>query len=101
MMYTIVETEQFKKQADNIWQEDERLACFTHIANNPFIGDVIPKSGGFRKVRWTRQGMGKSGGVRLIYFNVLEDGQIIMAYFYAKNERENITPAEIKKQTQK
>lgn len=97
----LVETEQFKKQADKIWQEDERLACFTQIANNPLIGDVIPKSGGFRKVRWTRQGMGKSEGVRLIYFNVLEDGQIIMTYFYAKNERENITPAEIKKQTQK
>ena len=52
------------------------------------MGDVIPKSGGFRKVRWSRVGIGKRGGVRLIYFNVLDDGLIVMSYFYAKNEQE-------------
>lgn len=96
-MYTIVETELFKKQADKVWTTEERLACFSEIANNPFIGDVIPKSGGFRKVRWSRLGMGKSGGVRLIYFNVLDDGQIIMAYFYAKNEQENVSASTLQK----
>ena len=59
------------------------------------MGDVIPKSGGFRKVRWSRVGIGKRGGVRLIYFNVLDDGLIVMSYFYAKNEQENISPSEL------
>ena len=36
-------------------------------------------------------------GVRLIYFNVLEDGLIVMSYFYAKNEQENISPSELQK----
>ena len=58
---------------------------------------MIPKSGGFRKVRWARAGMGKRGGVRLIYFNVLEDGLIVMSYFYAKNEQENISASELQK----
>ena len=35
------------------------------------VGDVIPGSGGCRKVRWNRAGFGKSGGVRIIYFNRL------------------------------
>ena len=96
-MYTIVETETFKKQADKFWTTEERLECFTQIASDPFIGDVILKSGGFRKVRWSRAGMGKRGGVRLIYFNVLEDGLIVMSYFYAKNEQENILPSELQK----
>nr|WP_257621721.1 hypothetical protein [Moraxella osloensis] len=36
-------------------------------------------------------------GVRLIYFNVLEDGLIVMSYFYAKNEQENISASELQK----
>ena len=58
---------------------------------------MILKSGGFRKVRWSRVGMGKRGGVRLIYFNVLDDGLIVMSYFYAKNEQENISASELQK----
>ena len=67
------------------------------VLERRFIGDVILKSGGFRKVRWSRAGMGKRGGVRLIYFNVLEDGLIVMSYFYAKNEQENILASELQK----
>lgn len=43
---------------------------------NPLAGDVIPNSGGCRKVRWSRQGMAKRGGVRVICFNQLELGKI-------------------------
>lgn len=38
-----------------------------------------------RKVRWSRVGMGKSGGVRVIYFNQLEDGRIVLLTVYAKS----------------
>jgi hypothetical protein len=51
---------------------DERLEFVGWIAANPLAGDVIPGSGGCRKVRWSRSGMGKRGGVRVIYFNRLE-----------------------------
>jgi hypothetical protein len=39
------------------------------IAANPDVGDVIPDTGGLRKVRWTRPGTGKRGGVRVINFD--------------------------------
>ena len=43
---------------------------------HPEAGDVIPASGGCRKVRWTRSGKGKRGGVRVIYFNRISEGTI-------------------------
>ena len=39
-----------------------------YIARNPEAGDLIPQNGGVRKIRWTRSGTAKRGGVRVIYF---------------------------------
>lgn len=96
-MLTIAETEEFKTQAGKIWNTEERLAFFTHIALNPLEGDVIPNAGGLRKVRWTRAGSGKRGGVRVIYYNMLEDGLILMLAIYTKSAKENISLHEIKR----
>ena len=52
--------------------KEEQGERHTMISQNPDIGDVVPKSGGVRKVRFARQGGGKSGGVRVIYYNRLE-----------------------------
>jgi len=57
----------------------------------------VPHSGGVRKVRWRSSGQGKRGGVRVIYFNMLEDGKIWLLLIYGKNVKENI-PAHILKQ---
>ena len=57
---------------------------------------MIPGSGGCRKVRWSRSGMGKRGGVRVIYFNRLENGVIWLLVIYAKAVRGNI-PAHLLK----
>jgi hypothetical protein len=59
-------------------------------ANNPDAGDVIPGSGGCRKVRWSRAGSGKRGGVRVIYFTRLSAGEIWLLLIYAKAARDNI-----------
>jgi len=64
------------------------------LAANPEAGDVIPGSGGCRKVRWGRAGAGKRGGVRVIYFTRLASGEIWMLLVYAKSVRDNI-PAHI------
>ena len=74
-MHTVAETEIFQRYAASIWSETERLEFIEWTAANPLAGDVIPGSGGCRKVRWAHAGMGKRGGARVIYFNVL-DGQI-------------------------
>lgn len=72
---------------------ERRLARgISWIAANPNAGDVIPGSGGCRKVRWTRQGQGKRGGARVIYF--VASGQTIwLLIVYAKAKFDNL-PAE-------
>lgn len=63
-----------------------------YLAGRPDAGDVIPHSGGCRKLRWAVEGKGKRGGVRVIYFLRLNPGQIVLVTMYAKNVQENIDP---------
>lgn len=65
-LVTIVETALFARQADSIWNDEEREAFIDYIARHPESGDLIPDTGGVRKVRWGRAGVGKRGGVRVI-----------------------------------
>jgi hypothetical protein len=60
---------------------------------NPACGDLMPRTGGFRKLRWSdkRRGKGKRGGLRVIYYWLAEDGQIWMFAVYDKDELENLT----------
>lgn len=76
-----------------------RARRFTATWPIPWPGDVIPGSGGCRNVRWSRQGTGKRGGVRVIDFNRLESGVIHLLVIYAKGVRGNI-PAHILKAIQ-
>lgn len=94
-MRTVIETPTFQKQADRLWTEDERLDFIAWIAINPEAGDVIPGADGARKVRWTRPGMGKRSGARVIYFNYAEDGTVLLVMLYAKSIRGNVTSDEI------
>jgi mRNA-degrading endonuclease RelE of RelBE toxin-antitoxin system len=95
-MYTIIETPTFQEDADDIWTEEERGAFCAWLATNPESGRVIPGSGGCRKVRWSKAGSGKRGGVRIIYFNQLPIGEIWLLVIYSKNVTGNI-PAHILK----
>ena len=65
---TVAETAVFMRQAGALWTDDESFEFVDFIARNPEAGDLIPASGGVRKVRWGRHGSGKRGGVRVIYF---------------------------------
>ncbi len=96
-MFTIVETSVFIRYANQVWGDDERAAFINWIAANPLAGDVIPHSGGCRKVRWSRSGIGKRGGVRVIYFNQLKAGKIGLLVVYAKAKFDNL-PNEFFKQ---
>lgn len=91
-MHTVSETEVFQKYATDVWSEVERTEFINWIAANPLAGDVVPGSNGCRKVRWSRSGMGKRGGARVVYFNELE-GHIWLLIVYAKAKFDNL-PAE-------
>lgn len=89
-MKTVVETEDFRRFADKIWDRKEHEEFISWIAANPLAGDVIPGTAGLRKVRWSRSGMGKRGGTRVIYYNVEAEGQIWLLLVYAKAKFDNL-----------
>ena len=91
-MLTIIESLRFQELVD-LYLDEESFAEFkTYLANHPEAGDVIPLSGGVRKIRWRRAGMGKSGGVRVIYFTRLKAGELILLTICAKAKFDNIPP---------
>jgi hypothetical protein len=63
------------------------------LAGNPLAGDVIAGAGGLRKVRWSRAGMGKRGGARVVYFNQLADGTIALLMVYTKAKFDSLPTA--------
>lgn len=91
LMYTVIETPLCQRYADSIWDENERLEFISWLSENPFSGDVIPGTGGIRKARWSAPGKGKRGGVRGIYYNVLDNGEIYLLIVYTKAEFDNIS----------
>lgn len=95
-MLTVVESPIFQKLWPLYWDEEERAEFATHIASNPEGGDVIRGSGGVRKIRWSRPGTGKSGGVRVIYLLRTEQGEVFLLTMYAKSVKENIPLAVLK-----
>ncbi len=95
-MFTVVETSLFQRQWPVYWTEEERGAFAAYIAEHPSAGDVVPESGGIRKVRWGRAGSGKSGGVRVIYFTRNSEGQVVLLTLYAKSKTDNLTGPKLK-----
>jgi hypothetical protein len=90
-MQTVVETPGYLKAAEAILNSAERDQIVDMVAANPECGQVMQGTGGFRKVRIARGGMGKRGGARLIYIVRSEDFPIFLIGVYAKNEKENLT----------
>ncbi|MBG6073076.1 MULTISPECIES: hypothetical protein [Polaromonas] len=95
-MLTVIETPVFRRMVEGVWSESEREAFIAFISDNPLAGDVIPGAGHLRKVRWKRDGMGKSGGARVIYYLRLANGEVVLVAVYAKAKFDNM-PVEILK----
>lgn len=96
-MYTLKETPIYSKMVDALFDKDEQGELHTFIALNAILGDVIPNSGGCRKLRYALKGKGKRGGVRVIYYNQFDNGEINLLLIYAKSKQQNI-PNHILKQ---
>lgn len=68
------------------------------LAANPDLGDLMPGTGGFRKMRWAdeRRGKGRRGGLRIIYYHFRSSDQIWLVTLYGKNEASDLTAAQKK-----
>ena len=89
---TVVEVDPFPARAAAVWSDDERHEFINFIAQNPEAGDEIPGTGGVRKLRRSRKGTGKRGGVRVIYFYYNEGAPIFLLTVYAKAKQTDLTP---------
>lgn len=96
LMYSFIETKLFSQLVAEYLSDEEYSKLQQMLIEKPEAGDLIPGSGGIRKLRWKGSGRGKRGGVRVIYYARSRQGQIWMLTLYAKNVSENI-PAHILK----
>lgn len=93
-LITIVETPSFLKSAKNLLTDEEKDELLFYLAGNPLAGDIMPETGGVRKLRWAREGEGKSGGYRVIYYFHSETIPLFALLIYGKNQKANLTKAE-------
>jgi len=71
-------------------------ALAVYLIDRPEAGNVIPGSGGVRKLRWAAKGKGKRGGARIVYLYVVIAARIYLLRCYAKNAKTDLTPDEKK-----
>lgn len=90
----VAETHMFRRQAERFWTEVELTTLIDHLALNPEDGNVIPGTGGIRKLRWGKMGTGKRGGARVIYFYHSADMPLYLLLTYAKAQASDLTPDE-------
>jgi len=67
VVQTVVETPAYLAIVNKLFSDEERADIVAVVVADPECGDLIRGTGGFRKVRVARKGMGKSGGARVVY----------------------------------
>ncbi|MFZ0929113.1 MAG: hypothetical protein WAN11_10965 [Syntrophobacteraceae bacterium] len=95
-MFTFIESSIFEREVPTYLDDDEYAALQAFLVVNPEAGNLIPGSGGVRKLRWKRPGRGKRGGVRVIYYVRYRPNELWLLTIYAKARHDNI-PAHILK----
>ncbi len=93
---SVIELAGYRRRADEVLTRAEQDAVINLIAYEPICGDVISGSGGLRKVRIGRGGIGKRSGARVVYFFHDASMPIFLLAIYAKNEKGDLTAAERK-----
>ncbi|MBI2433589.1 MAG: hypothetical protein HYV26_12040 [Candidatus Hydrogenedentes bacterium] len=90
-----IETSVFTKDIRDILPDEDFRRFQTVLLLRPAVGDLIQHSGGLRKIRWSRPGEGKRGGLRIIYYWDPPD-TIYLLLVYAKSVQEDLTALQLK-----
>ena len=93
MKYVFFETPLFTRLLPSYLDDEEYRAVQNVLMRQPEEGDLMPGTGGFRKLRWRdrRRRKGRRGGLRVIYYVVVADKQIWLFTIYDKDETEDLT----------
>ena len=90
----VIETGEFLRHAKPLMSDSDRADLVAFVGANPEAGEIIPETGGVRKIRWALEGMGKRGGARVIYYYHNEHLPVFLLSAYAKNRKANLSKAE-------
>ncbi len=101
MKIKVTQLRNFAKELDQLTHkkallEEDFCAFKKLLSENPELGDLIPGTGGIRKVRMKSASKGKSGGFRICYFYSSERNELFLICIYGKNKQENLSAAEKK-----
>jgi hypothetical protein len=93
-----IEAPAFTRYLPEYMDDDEYNKLQSKLGANPGLGDLMPGTGGFRKVRWAdaRRGKGRRGGLRIIYYHFKSNSQIWLMTLYDKDEASDLTTKEKK-----
>lgn len=100
MAYTIsvefIETSVFTRQIGELLTDAQYQDLQRDLLVNPEGGAVIRKSGGLRKLRWSGSGRGKRGGIRVIYYYLIKQGNVLMLFAYPKSHQDDLSKDQLK-----
>jgi hypothetical protein len=91
-----IETPIFTRVVTELLDDEQYQALQVALLLRPKVGTLIRRSGGLRKLRWSLQGAGKRGGIRLIYFWDVPTETMYMLYAYRKNAQEDLTAQQLR-----
>jgi hypothetical protein len=91
LLVTVVETPEFIARTAKLMVDEDRQELIDYLARNPTAGDLVPSTGGVRKLRWGLEGRGKRGGARIIYFFHGAELPLFALTAFAKNERADLS----------
>jgi len=93
-LHTVVETPEFQRRVRDLLADEERRALIDHLAAAPDAGDVMPGTGGARKLRWRAKDRGKSGGIRVITFYSGPSVPVFLLTAFGKGAKVDLSQAE-------
>ena len=91
-----VVTQGFESSAKKLLTEEDHRELELLLLEDPRRGQVIERTGGFRKVRFARPSRreGKSGGTRVVYYFLDRRDRIYLLLVYAKGVKDDLTRTE-------
>ena len=90
-----IESRIFTRILHDYLSDDDYSELQAYLAENPDAGDIIPRSGGIRKIRWAGSGRGNRGGTRIIYYWQVPDSEIYLLTLYSKGEMSDLSAKEL------
>lgn len=90
-LFAFVWLPSFERAAKKLLKDEDRRALESLLCENLEVGQLMQRTGGFRKLRYAREGRGKRGGLRVIYLVDEQGGHVFMALVYAKGDKTTLT----------